>query len=309
MEPQVMLLVGAGGAFVGLATIVGVLAMPRRISPVERSLDAIASMTVTAPDALDGTFRERVLSPATLRLAGVARRMSPAGRGDVLRKRLDAAGSPAGWDVDRVLAYKVVGLVVGGALSAVVFFSVLGLAALPAGVLTIGVAVLGYFIPDLVLYQTAYNRKERIQKELPDALDMLTISVEAGLAFDAALAQVARNSTGPLGEEFFRVLQEMQIGLGRTEAMRGMGERCDVPDLKSFVTAMVQAETFGIPIAHVLRVQAREMRLKRTQRAEEQAQKLAVKLLFPLIFCIMPALFVVVIGPAAINIAQNFIVR
>ena len=115
----------------------------------------------------------------------------------------------------------------------------------------------GFFAPNLALYQMAYNRTEQMRRELPDALDLLTISVEAGLAFDAGLSQVARNTTGPLADEFFRVLQEMQIGLGRSEALRALGERTDLPELRGFVTAMVQADAFGIPIAAVLRVQAR----------------------------------------------------
>ena len=154
----------------------------------------------------------------------------------------------------------------------------------------------------MVLYQKAYNRADRMRKELPDALDLLTISVEAGLAFDAAMAQVARQTEGPLAEEFFRVLQEMQIGMGRIDAFKAMAERTDVDDIRTFVTALVQADAFGIPIANVLRVQAKEMRLKRSQRAEEAAQKVPVKILFPLIFCILPTLFVVVIGPAALQI-------
>jgi tight adherence protein C len=133
--------------------------------------------------------------------------------------------------------------------------------------------------------------------------------VEAGLAFDAALSQVARNTEGPLAEEFFRVLQEMQIGMGRTDAMRALGERTDVEELRSFVTAMVQADAFGIPIANVLRVQAKEMRIKRSQRAEEAAQKVPVKILFPLIFCILPSLFIIVLGPAAITIYDSLISR
>jgi tight adherence protein C len=145
-----------------------------------------------------------------------------------------------------------------------------------------------------------------MRRELPDALDLLSITVEAGLAFDAALSQVARNTTGPLADEFFRVLQEMQIGLGRTEALRALGDRANLPELRGFVTAMVQADAFGVPIANVLKVQARELRIKRSQRAEEQAQKVPVKILFPLIFCILPTLFVIVIGPAAISIIRNF---
>jgi tight adherence protein C len=164
---------------------------------------------------------------------------------------------------------------------------------------------LGYLTPDLALYQSAYNRNERIRRDLPDSMDLLTISVEAGLPFDSALSQVARNTRGPLAEELFRVLQEMQIGLGRIDALRAVAERTNVPELRGFVTAMVQAEAFGIPIANVLRVQAKELRVKRSQRAEELAQKVPVKILFPLIFCIMPALFIVVMGPAAISAYHN----
>jgi tight adherence protein C len=156
------------------------------------------------------------------------------------------------------------------------------------------------------IYQIGYDRTERLRTELPDAIDLLTISVEAGLAFDAALAQVARNTEGPLGQEFFRVLQEMQIGTGRIDALRALSERTDLDELRVFVGAMVQAEGFGIPVANVLRVQSREMRVKRRQRAEEKAQNVPVKILFPLIFCIMPALFIVVLGPAAIQMLQQF---
>ena len=130
------------------------------------------------------------------------------------------------------------------------------------------------------------------RRALPDALDLLTISVEAGLGFDAALSQVARNTEGPLAEEFARVLQEMQIGLGRSKALRALGERTSLPEIRGFVSAMVQADAFGIPIGQVLRVQASEIRVKRRQRAEEQAQKVPVKILLPLVFCILPCLFI-----------------
>lgn len=145
-----------------------------------------------------------------------------------------------------------------------------------------------------------------MQKDLPDALDLLTISVEAGLAFDSALSRVAKSTEGPLAAEFARVLQEMNIGMGRAEAMRALGERTHIPELKSFVTAMVQADAFGIPIGQVLRVQSSEMRVKRRQRAEEKAQKVPVKILFPLIFFILPTLFIVVMGPGVIAVMQSF---
>jgi len=170
----------------------------------------------------------------------------------------------------------------------------------------VGLGALGLFAPNLFLYQKAYDRSARITRELPDALDLLVISVESGLGFDAALSQVARNTEGPLAEEFFRVLQEMQLGTGRSDAMRALADRTDVTDLRGFITSMVQADAFGIPIANVLRIQAREMRIRRSQRAEESAQKVPVKILFPLIFCIMPTLFIVIMGPAAIQMIQSF---
>ena len=177
---------------------------------------------------------------------------------------------------------------------------------LSAIVFGIGLAVLGLYAPNIILYQKAYDRTDQMQREMPDALDLLVISVESGLGFDAALSQVARNTTGPLADEFFRVLQEMQLGTSRAEALRALAERTDVNDLRGFITAMVQADQLGIPIANVLRIQAREMRIRRSQRAEETAMKVPVKILFPLIFCILPALFIVIIGPAAIQIIKSF---
>jgi tight adherence protein C len=255
---------------------------------------------------LDRAFGERVLTPAWQRLARLGRRLTPAGRTDAIRTKLDTAGSPAGWTVDRFLAYKVLGLVVLGAVGLGLGFLVFQLPVVTGVGLAAVIGLLGYLTPNMVLYQAVYNRSQIMQRQLPDSIDMLTISVEAGLGFDAALTQVARNTTGPLAQEFFRVLQEMQIGMGRAEAMRALADRTNIQDIKIFVGAMVQAEQFGIPIAQVLRIQSKEMRLKRSQRAEEKAQKLPVKIIFPVILCILPALFVVVIGPAAVNIMKTF---
>jgi tight adherence protein C len=275
---------------------------------VGRSLAAVNALHA-APSPfqqeLNKPFAERVLDPGMARLSRVGRRLTREDQLARIRHRLELAGNPPQWDVDRVIALKVLGLVAG--LLVGVAVPVL----LHAGPLTlIGIATVfgigGYFAPNMLIYQLGYDRTEQVRRDLPDALDLLTISVEAGLAFDAGLSQVARNTTGPLAQEFFRVLQEMQIGLGRAEAMRSLGERTDVPELRAFVTSMVQADAFGIPIAQVLRVQAKELRIKRTQRAEELAQKVPVKILFPLIFCILPALFVVIIGPAAIQIFHSF---
>ena len=169
-----------------------------------------------------------------------------------------------------------------------------------------GATLAGFFAPSMYLYQRTYDRANRIQRELPDAIDLLTISVESGLGFDAALQQVAHNTEGPLAEEFSRVLREMQIGSSRSESLRALSERTNLSELKSFVSSMVQADAFGIPIANVLRVQSSEMRVKRRQRAEEKAQQVPVKMTIPLIFCILPSLFIVIMGPAVIQVMDSF---
>ena len=163
------------------------------------------------------------------------------------------------------------------------------------------------WLPDLLLYNAGLKRQQALQRSTPDALDMLTVCVEAGLGFDAALSHVARNTRGPITGEFARILQEMQIGKSRTEAFQALAERTTVPELHTLVSALVQADNLGIPVANVLRSQSHEMRVKRRQRAEEQAQKIPVKILFPLIFCVFPALFVVILGPAGIQIASTFL--
>jgi tight adherence protein C len=166
-------------------------------------------------------------------------------------------------------------------------------------------AVIGFFLPDILLFNSGQKRQARIPAELPDALDMLTICVEAGLGFDAALAQVARHIRGTVAAEFARVLQEMQIGKSRTEALRGMIDRTTSPELRAFVSALIQSNELGISVSHVLREQAKEMRVRRRQRAEEQAQKVPVKITFPLITCLFPALLVVVMGPGIIEISHS----
>jgi tight adherence protein C len=308
MTGMLLLLMGLAAIFVGVLLFLaffGVLgAEPTGVS---RSLAAVRGMQVVPPemhDELDQPFNERVTSPLAERMTALGHRITPAGQAERVRRKLDLAGNPAGWDVDRVLAYKALGLVIGLAVGlALPLLLGWGLAWFVAT--AVGLAVLGYFTPDLVLNQRAAERTERIRRDLPDALDMLTISVEAGQSFDAALSEVARNTEGPLAGEFFRVLQEMQLGRSRSEAIRDLGERANLPEMKGFAGAMVQADTFGIPIANVLRIQAHELRLKRTQRAEEAAQKVPVKILFPLIFCILPVLLIVVVGPAVISVIQS----
>jgi tight adherence protein C len=309
MDPKV-LVVGLAALYFGLfgAVLVAGAAWRQR-REIARSFEAIENFHV-GPRAirqqeLQQPFADRVLGPITQQFVAAGRRMTPDERLSRIRRRLDLAGNPEGWDVDRLVGLKALGLLAGGLVGLAVPL-VLGAGFGVTVLSVVGITALGWFGPDLWLYQTAYNRSEQIQNELSNALDLLTISVEAGLAFDAALAQVARSTEGPLAKEFFRVLQEMQIGTGRLDALRALADRTDVDELRIFVGSMVQAESFGIPIANVLRIQSRELRVKRSQRAEEAAQKVPVKILFPLILCILPVLFIVAIGPAAIQITQLF---
>jgi tight adherence protein C len=274
---------------------------------VIRSLAVLEAMT-NAPKELaqdlDQPFSERVLNPLLERLNGIGRRLSGADSAQRIRHKLDLAGNPPGWTVDRVVSWKVLGAIiglVGGGLAGALFAS-----SITTRIVFVALGVvLGFFGPSLYLYQKAYDRSARLLKELPDAIDLLTISVESGLGFDAAVQQVARNTEGPLADEFARVLREMQIGQGRGEALRALADRTNLPDLRSFVSAMVQADSFGIPIAQVLRVQSAEMRVKRRQRAEEKAQQVPVKITVPLIFFILPCLFIAVMGPAILSILDN----
>jgi len=213
------------------------------------------------------------------------------------------AGRPAAWPMERLLAAKLM-LPVVAAILGLLYVATTGklLALLVFTGLTVGV----HFLPEILLYNTATKRNEKIEMALPDTLDQMTIAVEAGLGFESAMAQAGRKGIGPLAEELVRTLQDIEMGRTRREAYGALGERVEVADLKRFTRAVVQADVNGVPVADVLRTQAGEMRIKRRQRAEEKAMKIPVKVIFPLLVCILPALFVVVMGPAAINIYTMF---
>lgn len=249
-------------------------------------------------------FRARVLSPSGRALAATARRVSPAGYVDSLRTRLVRAGSPHRLGIESLLAIKVVALILlgGGTFLLALLIGTLG----GAVFLSLIFGVIGFVVPDLWLSSVESSRKTAIRRALPDMLDMLTISVEAGLGFDAAVAKLVANSSGPLAQEFSRMLQEVQAGIPRQDALRHLSERTDVSEVATFVTSMVQAEVFGISVSKVLRSQAREMRVKRRQSAEEAAQKAPVKIVFPLVLCILPATLIVILGPAVVRIGQAF---
>jgi tight adherence protein C len=245
---------------------------------------------------------DRAVAPAVERWAARARRLTPVGRIEALERRIQFAGTPRSWTIERVLAAKLLLGLLGVALGAVRMIGAPGL----LSVLIILVApVLGWFAPDGLLSGRADRRQEAIRRSLPDTLDQVTISVEAGLGFEAALARAGRAGDGPLAEELLRTLQDVQTGMSRHQALMRLVDRTDVEELRRFVQAVVQAESYGVPIAQVLRVQSGELRIRRRQRAEERAMKLPVKILFPLMLCILPTIFIVLLGPAAIRIAHT----
>ena len=251
-------------------------------------------------------LRDRAFKPVVEGLTGVGRRLTPTGYVDKVRQKFIHMGNPSPQAVDRFLALRVVTVVAAALTFLFVFVINLtpfdGKLKLAVGGLLIAVFLIG---PDSVLNRKVEDRQQKIQRSLPDVLDLLTISVEAGLGFEQALDRVIHAVPGPLTEEFSRMLGETRAGASRADAMRAMDERCDTPELRSFVLAIIQADTFGVSIGRVLRGQAEEMRIKRRQLAQERAQKAPVKMLIPMVFCIFPALFVVVLGPAMMMIVEN----
>lgn len=246
--------------------------------------------------SLERSAADRLFRPLVGGLAGRLRRLTPRGWIRSLERKVQLAGMPPG-KAERVLAVKMV-VAVAGVLATLWAMVAMGTTpGLLVGILALG----GYVAPDLSLGSRARERQQRIQIELPDVLDQIMISVEAGLAFEAALARAGKTGTGPLAAEIMRAMQEIQMGVPRRTALNSMASRTDVPDLRNFVFAVVQSERYGLPIAHTLRVQAAELRDKRRQRAEERAFKIPVKIVFPLIFCIFPSLFIVLLGPAGIR--------
>ncbi|UKA62138.1 type II secretion system F family protein [Arthrobacter sp. FW306-04-A] len=230
-------------------------------------------------------------------------RLTPGSYVQKLDRLLSLAGRPPSLPLGRVLAAKpllgLCGALLGLFISANSSSGIIKLVG-------IFVVLLGYFIPDLMLYSKGQERQKAMQLELANTMDQMLISVEAGLGFEGAMARAGENGKGPLAEELVRTLQDMQVGRSRRESYLALAERTNVPELRSFVQAVIQADTYGIAISRVLRVQAKVMRVKRRQRAEEKAMKLPVMILFPLLFFIFPVLFIAILGPAVINAIAAF---
>jgi tight adherence protein C len=236
-------------------------------------------------------------------LGRLARGLTPGGTVARLNRLAGTAGRPAAWPVPRLVAAKLVLAVVAAAVGLLIVSG-------GPGTLTIGMAivatVVAYYLPELLLYSRGQERQEAIGLELADTLDQMTIAVEAGLGFESAMARAGSNGKGPLAEELVRTLQDIAVGQPRREAYLALADRTGAQDLRRFIRAVVQADQYGVSIADVLRTQAQEMRLKRRQRAEEKAMQIPVKVIFPLILCILPTLFIVLLGPAVMDIVATF---
>lgn len=303
MGSNLLLPLALGAVFLALVTIVLAASWGAgQTTGVARSL-AIIEQTVDPHEVSkhDLPVSERLILPVLERTRGLAFRLSPTGASDRMSRLLDLAGNPGNWTAERIMGFKGAGLLVGGLGGALLG----GLSA--KGLLFAGIgAAAGFYLPDLLLMNLGQKRQEELRRGLADSLDMMTVCVEAGQGFDAALLQVARSVDGPVAGEFARVLSEIQIGKSRGEAFSSLGARTKVPEAKNFVSALVQADRLGLPIANVLREQSNQMRLVRRQRAEEKAQKVPVKILFPMLLFIFPALFIVIIGPGAIRMIDAF---
>jgi tight adherence protein C len=288
-----------------LVLIVG-LAAGSPVDPVQARLTQLGSIQARNLEELElqQPFAERTLRPFIARLSRMGGRLSSASSSDNAEKRLAMAGNPGDLRLTDWIGVKMlVGIALGGIL-----FVVLGLLAggllmgMFLGVLGLGI---GYLLPEFWLGGRIKARKKIILKMIPDTLDLLTISVRAGLGFDAALAKVVEKLPGPLSDEFRRALAEVRVGKTRRDALRDMIPRTNVQPLSNFIGAIIQAEQLGVSIAKVLQVQSEQLRIERRQRAEEMAAKAPIKMLFPLVGCIFPSLFIVILGPAIISIIKT----
>ncbi|MGW8565458.1 type II secretion system F family protein [Isoptericola sp. NPDC055881] len=300
MTPVTLVAVGALSVSVGLLAwlVLDPARHDRRrvVANLRRGLDPAASSAASDPA---GTTRPG--APAGLHR--LVQLVTPPGAARRLDRLLSRAGRPPGWPLQRLLGAKVVLAGVAGGAGLLYADAVDG--ALPV-LLALVVTVGAYFLPELLLHSRGQERARTIGTELADTLDQMTIAVEAGLGFEAAMARAGETGKGPLAEELVRTLQDVRMGLARRQAYEALAQRADVPDLRRFVRAVIQADAYGIAIADVLRTQAAEMRLKRRQRAEEKAMQIPVKVVFPLMLCILPVLFIVLLGPAVLTAMQTF---
>ena len=301
--PLFVALIGAGLAVI-VYTVLSDVEEKSVVRSSLRQLDGYEVENVRDQELLV-PLRQRAFVPLLHGLTGLGQRFPPVGYVDGVRQKFIYSGRPSAEVVDRFLAVRVVTVAAVPVVFLLAFFVLPLSGKMPF--LVFGMAAMALVLgPDAILNRRVEARQLAMQRQLPDILDLLVISVEAGLGFEQALDRTVKAVPGALSDEFARMLGETRAGSSRSDAMRALEGRTKVPEIRSFVLAILQADTFGVSIGRVLRAQADEMRIKRRQIAQEKAQKAPVKMLIPMVFCIFPALFVVVIGPAAINIRNNF---
>src|SRR3954466_3149440 len=308
MDP-IAIVVGLVAAGAILLIIVG-LAGSSPVDPVQARLTQLGSMQAKNLEELElqQPLIDRTLRPLMSRLNGRMSRMASTSFTQTTEKRLALAGNPGNMRVADWLGIKAVGAAAGGGIFFLLFVfpGVIGFVPFPVNFIMIPVGLMfGYTIPEFWLGGRVKKRQKAILLMIPDALDLLTISVRAGLGFDGALGKVVEKLKGPLTEEFRRALAEIRVGKARRDALRDIIPRTEVGPLSNFIGAIIQAEQLGVSISKVLQVQSEQLRIERRQRAEEQAAKAPIKMLFPLVGCIFPSLFIVILGPAIILIIQN----
>ena len=300
--PIVLAIAAALGVFLVFMALMG----SRAPDPVQARLTQLGSMQARTLEELElqQPFFERSVRPLAVRLSGIGTRFTSTKKQGRTEQRLAMAGNPADLRTSDFLGMKVV---VAGATGLIIVL-VMGLV---AGDFTFGImvgtvgGVIGFFGPDFWLSRRIKKRQKAILMAIPDALDLLTISVKAGLGFDAALAKVVEKTKSPVADEFMRALAEIRVGKARRDALRDIVSRTEVPALSNFIGAIIQAEQLGVSISKVLQIQSEQLRIERRQRAEELAAKAPIKMLFPLVGCIFPSMFIVILGPAIILIAAN----
>jgi len=296
-------------AFAAIVLIVVGIAGGQSVDPVQARLTQLGSMQARNLEELElqAPFVDRTLRPLANRLSGLTQRITSPASASRTERRLAQAGNPANLKATEFTALKVVCAAVFGVLG----FLILGLV---GGDLMLGLiggvilVVIGFMAPEFWLGRRIGARNKAILLAIPDTLDLLTISVRAGLGFDAALGRVVEKTKGPLSDEFRRALAEIRLGSARRDALRGIVARTAVPALSNFIGAIIQAEQLGVSISKVLQVQSEQLRIERRQRAEEMAAKAPIKMLFPLVGCIFPSLFIVILGPAIILLMLNLTV-
>ena len=306
--PVVALLV-AGLAAAGILLIVLGLAGSAPVDPVQARLTQLGSMQAKNLEELElqAPFIERTLRPLVARLSQTSNRVASSSVRATTEKRLALAGNPGDMRVADWLGIKAVGAIVGAILF-FFLFAIVGLLGFPfviGALMALIGGIFGYIAPEFWLGRKVKARQKAILLMIPDALDLLTISVRAGLGFDAALGKVVEKLQGPLSDEFRRALVEVRVGKARRDALRDIVPRTEVAPLTNFIGAIIQAEQLGVSISKVLQVQSEQLRIERRQRAEEQAAKAPIKMLFPLVGCIFPSLFIIILGPAIILIVLN----